>query len=221
MANRSLIYSILFNNRNFSLILSRYKTTYRSCLRMVTDRLDGSDQHDTSCFPLKRRCSPGHCCGALPAGQRSNGHPQPRLHLEVSSSGKGGRGRNSGSCAINIDPDSEEVFSAAAWRKQTHLWKSQEGSGGHSLGWLWFPQSSWLCQQTHSTPCIFSPFHATFLSFTPTPEPIFELRDRSHAKNWILSFRELAMTLQNRLASDNTSSIFFFLSCPFCCSLVL
>ncbi|XP_077767592.1 GRAM domain-containing protein 2B isoform X2 [Canis aureus] len=91
-----------------------YKTTYRSCLRMVTDRLDGSDQHDTSCFPLKRRCSPGHCCGALPAGQRSNGHPQPRLHLEVSSSGKGGRGRNSGSCAINIDPDSEEVFSAAA-----------------------------------------------------------------------------------------------------------
>lgn len=109
-----LMYSILFSNRSFSVIISRYRTTYKSCLRMVTDRPYRSGQRDTSRFPLKK-VLPEAPRGALPAGQRSGQRgTQPCLPSEVSSSGKGGRGNDFGSCAIQVDLDSEEVFSAAA-----------------------------------------------------------------------------------------------------------
>nr|XP_035926252.1 GRAM domain-containing protein 2B isoform X3 [Halichoerus grypus] len=70
-----------------------YKTTYRSCLRMVTDRPDCSGQHDTSSFPLKK-VFPSAFWRSAPCWpeERADRPPQPCLHLKVSSSGRGGGG---------------------------------------------------------------------------------------------------------------------------------
>lgn len=86
-----LIYSILCNNRSFSLI-SRYKTTYKSYLRMVTDQPEAwtNAKPRTSlevgapqAFWWSAPCWPE---------EQADGQPQPCLPLEVSSSGNGGRG---------------------------------------------------------------------------------------------------------------------------------
>lgn len=161
-----LIYSILCNNRSFSLI-SRYKTTYKSYLRMVTDQPEAWTNAKTSHFPWSR-CSPGILveCSLLARGASRWAAPAV-LALGGLQLRKWGKGNNFGSCAIKFDLDSEEVFRAAAWKKQTHLWRSQEGPG--RLGRLWFSGLLWLCQRYWHTPplhafsvlptCLFSPVH--------------------------------------------------------------
>ncbi|XP_036265298.1 GRAM domain-containing protein 2B isoform X4 [Pipistrellus kuhlii] len=73
---------------------AEYRTTYRNCLRMATDRPDCVGQRDTSRFPLKKvlREAPGE--RSLLAGGASGGEAprtQPRAPWEVSSSAGGGR----------------------------------------------------------------------------------------------------------------------------------
>ena len=162
-----LVYSTLFNNRSFSVIISRYRTTYKSCLRMATDRPDCLGQHDTSRFPLKKVLSEGSWWSApCWPEERAAPHPQPCLHLEVSGSGKGGGEDNSGSCAIKVDLDSLRKFSVLPPEKNSHLERSQEGPGGHSRGWLPF-RGHGDCQQTHSTTR--PPFQPFPFSLTPQP----------------------------------------------------
>lgn len=105
-----LIYSILCNNRSFSLI-SRYKTTYKSYLRMVTDQPEAWTNAKTSHFPWSR-CSPGILveCSLLARGASRWAAPAV-LALGGLQLRKWGKGNNFGSCAIKFDLDSLRKFS--------------------------------------------------------------------------------------------------------------
>lgn len=162
-----LIYSILCNNRSFSLI-SRYKTTYKSYLRMVTDQPEAwtNAKPRTSlevgapqAFWWSAPCWPE---------EQADEQPQPCLPLEVSSSGNGGRGiilvpvqwnltltlwgSFQGCCLKKTDPSLE--VSGRAWQTWTIV-----------VQWVIVTVSAVLTYS--STPCLFSPTHLPFLSCTP------------------------------------------------------
>lgn len=120
---------------------------------------------------------------------------QPHLPLEVSGSGKGGMGNNSGSCAIKVDLDSLRKFSALVPEENTRLWRSQKG-----------PADTWMivvrqvivtvsANIFHSS--LFSPTHQPFLSCIhprlsqPSTEGINHVPTNS-----IQSLKEFAMTFQ-------------------------
>lgn len=142
-----LIYSILFNNRSFSVIISRYRTTCKSCLRMVTDPPDCLGQRDTSCFPLKKVLAEASRWSAPCWPERHPSH----VCTWRSPAQERGRGNNSGSCEIKVDLDSLRKFSVLLPEGN---WPISEVSGRTwwTRSWMTVVQwPSWLCQQTHST----------------------------------------------------------------------
>lgn len=142
---------------------------------MATDRPDCLGQHDTSRFPLKK-VLPEVSWWSAPCWpeERAAPHPQPCLHLEVSSSGKRGGENNFGSCAIEVDLDSLRKFSVLLSEENTNPGRSQEGPGGHSCGCLQFSGHG-DCVSKHT------PQHAFSVLPTLPYTPAFKLRDISCA----------------------------------------
>lgn len=161
---------ILFNNRSFSVIISRYRTTYRNCLRMATDRPDCLGQRDTSRFPLKKVLpqAPGKC--SLLAGGASR---EASSHIRTwrSPAQERGEGNDSGSCAIKVDLDSLRKCSASLPEGTSPI---SGGPGGHSWTTV-VRRPSWLSANT--------PQRALSVPLPLPHTAAFKLRDRSCANS--------------------------------------
>lgn len=130
-----LIHSILFNNRSFSLIISRYKTTYKSCLRTVTDTPDCLGQHNTSRFPLKKVLQ-GVAMERSLLARGASGRACPAMFvLRGLRLRNGGKGNNFGSCAIKVDLGSLRKFQCCC-PKKTDPSLEVSGRAWWTLSWI-------------------------------------------------------------------------------------
>ena len=156
------VYSTLWTNRSFSL----YYFKIQNNLQKLLENGDWSSSHAVPRTSLQVG-APGVFWWSAPCWPEELAGGQPRLPLEVSGSGKGGMGNNSGSCAIKVDLDSLRKFSVLLPEENRPV------SGGlrrarRTLGWLWFGRLLWLCQQTYSTPA-FSVLPISLFSHVSTP----------------------------------------------------
>lgn len=218
-----LIYSILFNNKSFSFITSRYRTTCRSCLRMATDRPDCLGQRIPRAS-LWRGCSPRRCSGVHPAGQRSTQRAsQPCLHLEVSSSGKG-RGNDVGAYAIKVDLDSLREFLVLLPEENRPI------SGGlrkDLVDTLLVACGSVVIVTVLANTLHFRPFQSFPPSISLLYTPALDQGIYHMPANLKWPFKELEMSLQKAINSSNEHTCFKEVTPAFClfffpfCSYVL
>lgn len=100
------VYSTLWNNRSFSL----YYFKIQNNLQKLLENGDWSSSHAIPRTSLQVG-APGVFWWSAPCRPEELAGGQPLLPLEVSGSGKGGMGNNSGSCAIKVDLNSLRKFS--------------------------------------------------------------------------------------------------------------
>ena len=184
------VYSTLWTKRSFSL----YYFKIQNNLQKLLENGDWSSSHAVPRTSLQVG-APRVFWWSAPCWPEELAGGQPHLPLEVSGSGKGGMGNNSGSCAIKVDLDSLRKFSALVPEENTRLWRSQKG-----------PADTWMivvrqvivtvsANIFHSS--LFSPTHQPFLSCIhprlsqPSTEGINHVPTNS-----IQSLKEFAMTFQ-------------------------
>lgn len=158
---------------------------------MVTDQPDCLGQHNTSHFiPLKTVLPKKASWRSAPCWpeEQADSHPQPCFALRgCPAQENGGEGNNFGSCAIKVDRDSEDVFTAAAaWRKQA-VWGRAWCTLLDGCGSVTMVRG----QQTHSILCLSVMATFLFLSFIPL-WPNLQLSIYNVPTDLIQSMKELA-----------------------------